>query len=140
MENPAKKLKIDGDSSTNPFFKLHEDVHPFVLQHLTGKEVLDLFTVSSNWYQAISESPAAFKKVQLCFFESSAKDPTSQEVTALLESDRKYQNVNADFRYISIADQKLLLLQRFSQSLVNLEIFKTKTLPTNCHRAFHSQN
>jgi hypothetical protein len=123
MENPAKKLKIDGELSTNPFFELNTDVHPLVLQHFTSKEVLDLFTVSSKCYQLVSESPAAMKKIQLCFQECSANVPSRQEVTELLNSERKYQNINADFRYLTNAARKLLLLERFSQSLANLVTF-----------------
>jgi hypothetical protein len=116
MENPAKKLKIDDDSSTNPFFKLHEDIHSLILQHLTAKEVLDLFTVSSNCNQVVSESPAAFKKIQFYFREISSENPSPQEVTALLNSFRKYRNVKATFTYLTNAIRKLLLdLQCFSK-------------------------
>jgi hypothetical protein len=122
MENPAKKLKIDSDLSTNPFFELHSDVHPLVLQHFTGKEVLNLFTVSLECYQVVSESSAAMKKIQLCFQESSANVPTPLEVFTLLNSDRKYQNVAVKFKFLTNAARKLLLLESFSQSLVNLKI------------------
>lgn len=122
MEKPAKKLKIDGDLSTNPFSKLHEDIHPLVLQHFTGKEVLNLFTVSPKCYQLVSESSAALKKIELRFYEFSAGDPSPKEVTILLNSNRKYQNVQANFFFLSNAIRKLLLLERFSQSLVSLDI------------------
>jgi hypothetical protein len=54
MENPAKKLKIDGDLSANPFFELHSDVHPLVLQHFTGKEALGLFGMLSTYQRVAS--------------------------------------------------------------------------------------
>jgi hypothetical protein len=97
-----------------------------VIQHLTGKEVLDLFTVSLKCYQLISESPAALKKIQFCFRERSSENPSRSEVTAMLESDRKYQNMSADFRLLANAGRKLLLLERFSQSLVALKILIVK--------------
>jgi hypothetical protein len=122
MENPSKKMKFGDELSTSPFIKLHEDVHPLILQHLSGKEVLNLFTVSPECYQVIIDLPAALKKIKLRFRESSSDDPSPQEVTALLNSARKYQNVNAHFRYLSNAGRKLLLLERFSQSIVNLDI------------------
>jgi hypothetical protein len=126
MENPAKILKVDEELDRNPFIKLHEDIHPFILQHLTGKEVLNVFTISSKSYQTISESPAALKKIQFCFREFSSEEPSRSDVIALLESDRKYQYMRAEFPFIADAGRKLLLLKRFSQSLVDLKICVVK--------------
>jgi hypothetical protein len=62
------------------------------------------------------------KKIQLHFREFLSNVPSPLEVTALLNSERKYQNINADFRYLTNVARKLLLLESFSQSLVNLKI------------------
>jgi hypothetical protein len=125
MENPSKKQKVDDGMTTNPFFKLHTDVHPLMIQHFTGKEVLVLFRVSSKSYQVIRELPAALDKIQLRFRDLksiSSQVPFRKKVTALLESVRKYQNVKAEFKFLTNAGRKLLLLERFSQSLVSLTV------------------
>jgi hypothetical protein len=92
MENhSSKKQKIDNESTTNPFFKLHEDIHPLILQHLSGKDVLRRSRVSSKCYQVISESPAAWKKIQFHFRDISSIRGISSEkssqskVTGMLE-------------------------------------------------------
>jgi hypothetical protein len=136
LESPAKKMKIDDEISTNPFFKLHEDIHPLIIQHMTSQEVLKLFTVSSKTYHLISGMPAAMNQIQLQFQERNSYLPSAKQVTELLKSERKYRNVKAEFRYVSNAGRKLLLLERFCQSMVTLKIscFKdnlTKFFPPN---------
>jgi hypothetical protein len=134
MENPAKKIKLSDEysSTLDPFKIIHENLHELIYQHFRGKEVSNLFTVSQIWNQRTGDSPAAMRKIQLKFRETSSRNPSPQEVTALLNSGRKYQNVEASFRFMTNAVRKLLLLQRFSPSIVNLkiEINLTLFLPT----------
>jgi hypothetical protein len=124
--HPAKKMKIeeisDDKSIKDPFVRVHEHVRELMLQHLTGREALSSMEVSKDWNEIIAGSRKCMSKVTLHFQEKSTKDPSLKEVTALLESNRRYQNMKLSANYVANRRRKLLLLQRFSQSLVELEL------------------
>jgi hypothetical protein len=128
MKNPQKRIKLSAeveDSSLDPFKYLHEDVHKLIYHHLDYEDVLTLFSVSPvspKWNRQTSESPAAMKKIKFVFSDKSSTSASPRRVTAMLKSQRNYQNFKGTFRYSSNIDRKLLLLKRFSHSLVNLEV------------------
>jgi hypothetical protein len=68
--------------------------------------------------------------------DRSCSDPLPQEVTKLLNSQRRYQKINLTNNYTANAARKLLLIERFSLSLVELDVdigFKSvqKLVPQN---------
>jgi hypothetical protein len=110
--------------STDPMVKLHEfHLQELVLQHLNGRDVMESMKVSQTWNEILSNSPKAMSKIQLKFDERSPIDPSPKEVTKLLRSERRYQNLNLNICFRTNSTRKLLLLQRFSPTLVNLEVY-----------------
>jgi hypothetical protein len=124
--HPAKKMKIeeisDEKSITDPFVKVHEHVRELMLQQLTGREVLSLMEVSTSWNEIIAGSRKSMSKIKLKIEEKTLKNPSPEEVTALLDSDRPHQNMKLRIRNVANSGSMLLLLQRFSQSLVELDL------------------
>jgi hypothetical protein len=129
METRAKKMKFSEDPaeavdvpSMDPMVKLHEfHLQELILQHLNGREVIESMKVSQTWNEILSNSPKAMSKIQLKFAEQSAKNPPPGEVTKLLQSERRYQYLNLNIVFRKNAERKLMLLQRFSPTLVNLK-------------------
>lgn len=131
MENPSKKLKLDENSQNDTPevrdpFKLFDHrfvhIHEEIFSNLTGKDVLNCFLVCKQWNQIVSESPAAMSKIRLRFEEVSTQNPGPREVTELLNSQRRYQNLKFTLKLRSNMKRKLLLLERFSSSLEELEL------------------
>jgi hypothetical protein len=124
--HPAKKMKIeeisDEKSIADPFVRVHEHVRDLMLQHLTGREVLRSMKVSKDWNEIVAESRKCMSKVKLKIEEKTLKYPSLEEVTALMESDRPYQHMKLRIRNVKNSGSMLLLLQRFSQSLVELDL------------------
>jgi hypothetical protein len=112
---------MEKHSQLDPFEALC-DANELIFQHLSGKDVLNFFLVSTEWNRRTSACRDAMKKVKLVFRDIFAKSPSPKEVTALLQSQRHYQNFDGNFRLCSNIARKFLLLERFSQSLVNLKI------------------
>jgi hypothetical protein len=137
--HPAKKMKIEeiSDDKTikDPFVRVHEHVREVMLQHFTGKEVLSVMEVSNDWNEIIAGSRKCMSKVKLNIKEKSPTDPNLRDVKELLQSDRSYQNMKLFVRNLTNSDRKFLLLQRFSQSLVEIELttynYERGELPEN---------
>lgn len=135
MENPSKKLKLDHDYAQNESpvvsdpFKVFENrfvhIRDKILSYLTGKDVLNCFLVSKDWNKITSQSTTAMSKIKLHFKEKSSQDPAPREVTALLNSQRQYQNLKFVLEYKTNSKRKFLLIERFGQSLKDLELVIT---------------
>jgi hypothetical protein len=95
-----------------------------IFQHLSASDVKNLFTVSKTWNQAASESSKAMSKIELHVSESKGQCRTGsfplKDIGMLLKSNRRYQNVVFYSAYRTNFDQKILILERFSKSLVDL--------------------
>jgi hypothetical protein len=92
-----------------------------IFQHLTGSDVKNLFTVSKTWNQAASESSKALSKIKLNIIEYESYSGIAREsIRMLLNSNRRYQNAAFCFVRKTNFDRKILLLERFSPSLVDL--------------------
>ena len=114
-------LDADLSSSTDPFIILHNDLHGLIYQHFRCKDVCKLFKVSKQWNSRISESAKAMQNILLNFHDYSMV-PSPKSVTALLQSERMYQNIKFSLRTVSNSYQKHLILERFSQSVSFLDI------------------
>ena len=134
-----KRIKLDAEPSysSDPFIVLHSDLHDLIHQHLCCNDVCELFKVSKEWNARISKSPKPMEKILLNFRELSSSDPPPKSVTALLKSERMYQNIKFSLRFSSNAYRKLFILKRFSQSVSYLDISFvnkadcTKFIPAN---------
>lgn len=90
----------------DPLISLHSDVFDLIFQHLSWSELASLSTVCRSWYQAIAESRACMKKVEVKI--SNSARPTNSYQRGSLNTlrnasriQRHYQNITADF-----SDQK----------------------------------
>jgi hypothetical protein len=126
----AKRLKLQHEADRaneiviDPIEVIREPLlQDLIFQHLSGSEVKNLFTVSKTWNQAASESSKAMSKIMLEVIECEIYSLaiTRKDIGMLLNSNRRYQNVFFWFLYKTNFDRKILLLERFSQSLVDLE-------------------
>lgn len=120
METCAKEMKL-AEPTTDPFEMIPVPlIHDQILQHVTGKEVKDLFQVCQEWNKIVSRSNSSMKKFQ--FME----DLTSPEkIEGLLKSQRRYSDLFCFIFDSNIQGKMLLfmlLLEKFSLSLVKLEI------------------
>jgi hypothetical protein len=122
MASQPKKIKLVAPSQPDPFSVVHSDIHDLVIQHFKFKDIKQLTTVSKGWNRIIGGSSAAMKRIVLKVHVVSSKKPSRSEVTALLKSDRKYQNMDVHLKFATNLERKLMLLSKFSSSLVSLQI------------------
>lgn len=94
------------------------DLHDLIFQYLSGSDVKNLFTVSKSWNEAVSTSKTAMSKIKLVVNGIKLLSDT----TLLLNSNRRYQNASFDFYSGIDIERKMLLLKRFSLSLVELSL------------------
>jgi hypothetical protein len=130
----AKRLKLQHEAEhakeivIDPIEVIREPLlQDLIFQHLSGSDVKNLFTVSKTWNQAASESSKAMSKIELHVSESGDRLATGsfplKDIKILLNSNRRYQHARFWLRRETNINRKLLLLERFSPSLVGLEYF-----------------
>lgn len=105
----------------DPFKVLHEDLFSFIFQHLRGRLIMQLFKVSKQWNIIASKSATAMRTIELVYKES-INEELKPEVMILVQSGRLYQNLNVEMRHRANHGLRLPLLEKFSQSLVELKI------------------
>jgi len=87
-------MEVDNQPLVDPFLIVYEELHDLIYQHFTGKEAMELSTVSKQWKYNIGVSPAAMKKIALVY---DAETPRSKkDVTAFLTSERRYVNAKLE--------------------------------------------
>jgi hypothetical protein len=64
------------------------------------------------------------RRIKLNVRDFSSKKPSRSEVTALLKSDRNYQNMSVHLTRATNLKRKMMLLPKFSSSLVELELHR----------------
>jgi hypothetical protein len=110
----------------DPFSAVHSDIHDLIIQHFKVEDIKQLTTVSKGWNQIIGGSSAAMRRILLIVSDSSERQPRS-EVTPLLLSDRKYQNMSIFLNYAKNKKRKVML-SKASSLLVELHLHKEKDL------------
>jgi hypothetical protein len=133
----AKRLKLQHEAERaseiviDPIEVIREPLlQDLIFQHLSASDVKNLFTVSQTWNQAASESRKAMSKIKLDLNENRAecRSIPLKDIRILLNSNRRYQNARFWFIRETNINRKILLLERFSLSLVDLQYFcDTKT-------------
>lgn len=84
-----------------------------ILQHLTGREILDASKVSRNWYKKLGKSEMAMKKIQVKVVDG----PKSwNKAIVILFSSRSYQNMLVN------SQNKRQIIATYAPSLVQLTI------------------
>jgi hypothetical protein len=121
MATRSKRIKMAA-SQPDPFTAVHFDIRDLVIQHFKVEDIKELTTVSKGWNQIIGGSSAAMKRIMLNVWDSSSEQPSRPEVTALLKSNRKYQNLDLHLKFAANIKRKLMLLPKFSSSLVELDL------------------
>jgi hypothetical protein len=129
----AKRLKLQHEAERpneiviDPIEVIQEPLlQDLIFQHLKGSDVKNLFTVSKTWNQSASESSKAMSKIKLKVDEGQLRPKSIpfKDIGMLLKSNRRYQYASFCFEDKTNIDRKLLLLERFSPSLVDLEYFR----------------
>lgn len=77
----------------DPILLLSEELHPLVLQHFSGHEVLNAFEVSTTWNKFFKESDYVARKY--CLFIRDSIDKADRNLIQI--STRKYFNLICDF-------------------------------------------
>lgn len=104
----------------DPFETCWEELlQNLIVQHFSGKEVLELFKVSQEWNVLLSKSNKAMSMIELVINESYTY--STRQVDVLESSDRLYRKMRFD-RCRKNYKRKLNLIEKFSQSLVELEL------------------
>jgi hypothetical protein len=134
----AKRLKLQHEIVSaesiliDPMEVIREPLlQDLIFQHLSGSDVKNLFLLSKTWNQAASESSKAMSKITLSIYEGMRMLPgfkkpklveiSCQDVTLLLNSNRRYKNANIYLQdKKNLKRKKELLLKRFV-SLVDLQ-------------------
>lgn len=120
--SPLRKLKLSPEEPIDPLACLISEVHNLLFQHFKGKEILLLFEVSKEWFNYITASPKAMRKITLVYHEKNIEDPDANEIDKFLQSRRPYFNFKTIFNYSTTAVQKRTLIDFFSNSLEDLEV------------------
>lgn len=101
---------------------LPEDIFIEVVSYLNPADILKASLVCRGWYQMIGQSKECMQKVTAkYYFHNSYKN----DLNALLQSDRQYQNVIIEFYYSQLHnfdhEPKInSILKKFSKSIVKL--------------------
>jgi len=116
-------MEIDDQPLVDPFLIINEELHDLIYQHFTGKEVIDLSTVSKQWKFNIGVSPAAMKKIKLVY-NLLSHGPASKDVTAILASEHRYSNVSLFNVQIprTTRNQQLQVVKKIAPWVKNLEV------------------
>jgi ABC-type antimicrobial peptide transport system permease subunit len=122
MESQPKRIKLVAASQPDPFSAVHSDIHDLVIQHFKGNEIKRLAKVSKGWNRIIGGSSAAMKRLVLKVHDVIVFQVSRREVTAMLNSNRNYQHMDLCLNYATNIKRKLMLLSKFSSSLVNLKL------------------
>ena len=83
---------------------------------------MSFFEVSKEWNHVLSGSGVTMSKIKLNVVEERKSKLSRQDVTKILESNRRHQSLRCHFRFKGNIERKLLILDRFSQSLVDLSL------------------
>jgi len=101
----------------DPFNKLHEDLHPFIFQCMSGRDLLTMTEVSTLWKEIVEKEGKLEKKVRLRL--DTAK-PKEENLVALHESRRKYEVIDACGHALVCIE----LLRKFRMSVTDLSSTK----------------
>jgi len=116
-------MEVDNQLLVDPFIALSVYVHDLIWQHFTGKEAMDLSTVSKQWNYNIGVSSAAMIKIMLVY------DAASKDVTPILTSQRRYYDVK--LKGLSIPRKtrscsgQLQVVEKISGSVKDLEVVES---------------
>lgn len=139
MEPPIKRMKPDDSTSlpgsicaasSEPFEHVHEYLlRECILQHLSGKQIIEISEICPSWNKIITESRKAMSKIALNLcnigreletqFDAST---TLRDLDLLLSSERKYQNLIWGFARVKLRNKMGLILSRLAPSLVCLTV------------------
>lgn len=120
---PPKEYQIQHHlNSGDPLKSLTDPtIHNLIFQHLTGPDVLVLFTLSKAWNRAASKSTKAMSKIVLRVDEVKAKNPFSaNDFKELLTTPRLYQKMCYRLKSRDHVRSKTLLLQKLAPTLLEL--------------------
>lgn len=139
----------------DPLRQIPHDVHHLMFQHLDSKEIIELSTVSSEWYQAIGNNTSCMKRIRFSLKLWKNSDGTKQQqvdekIKIMQNTSRRYHNIAIDCRFdrnLSIEFWKFLefcssavrelkiksikLEQPTSIALPNLEVLRLTYVPTS---------
>jgi len=71
----------------DPFVKLHEYIHPFIIQYMSGRDLLAMTEVSPLWKEIVEKEGKLEKKLRLKIDFGELED---EDLAALHESHRQY--------------------------------------------------
>jgi hypothetical protein len=109
-------------SQPDPFSVVHSDIYDLIIQHFKVNDIKQLTTVSKDWNRIIGGSSAALKRIMLNVDDFLSTKPTRSKFTALLNSNRKYQNLSILLDSGANLKRKLMVLLKFSSTLVYLHV------------------
>jgi hypothetical protein len=100
---------------------LPEDIFNEVASYLTSKDICNGSLVCKSWYQMFGQSNKCMQRVTI-----RSNQPFKSDLNALLNSDRRYQNLNINYQGCCIqevGDEAKIrkILKTFSKSLVKLQ-------------------
>jgi F-box domain len=86
-----------GEPTMDPFNDdfLHEHVHRYIFQHLTGKDLLKMSEVSTSWNE-VAENQKIGDKVRLTL---NVNSKTVEDLKILEGSSRDYKTMTMEFDY-----------------------------------------
>lgn len=129
VSSPFKMVKLD-DSSLNPLKMVDKKLHPLLLQHLAGSDLLQMSEVSHEWNDLVATSGMAQKKIRLAITENWERE---FEEAITKDSNREYQNVKIN-SLLRRRSEVITIFPKFAEHLVSIDTtfdFETKdvTLP-----------
>jgi hypothetical protein len=127
MATRSKRIKLMAASQPDPFTAILFDLHDLVIQHFKVEDIKQLTKVSKRWNQIIGGSSAAMKRIRLRlrgweFLSRNRQELARTKLIALLKSDRSYQNMDLYLPNETNKKRMVMLLPKFSSSLVELDL------------------
>jgi len=104
----------------DPFVKLHEYIHPFILQYMSVRDLLTMSEVSPLWKEIVEKEGKLEKKIRLNVNFNKIED---EELAAIQESPRQYELIDLSYTKEDIC--LLPLIRKIAPSVTDLAIVGT---------------
>lgn len=107
----------------NPFLKLPEELHDFILQHLNGADLLRSSEVCHLWYNLIAISKISMQKITQMVGFIDCTHTTSNLINIIKTSPRRYINISIfGFFHHNMASDFIKIIKVHCKTIENLDL------------------
>lgn len=107
------------DFNFDPFHRLHEHLHDYILQHVKSVKCTE---VSPLWNKVLGGSKKFMKNIRLNLMDDGSENSSKKPIQSIIESERSYININFESRSALNHLEKCMMFEKFAKSLIDLKL------------------